>query len=389
MNKWLRRALIVLVALGIGYAGVKQLSRPQPVAVVLAKVEKGLVESSVANTRAGTVNACRRAHVSPAVGGQVAKLKVKKGQLVAENQILLELWNDELSAQLQLADRENTASQATAAQACLQADAADRDARRFLELQKSKLASDESVDRAVTTSRAQQAGCRAAQAMVTVQDAKRSATRAAFDRTIVRAPFAGRIAELNVEAGEYVTPSPPGILTLPAVDLVDASCLYVTAPLDEVDAPKVQTGLLARIVIDAFPGRVFAGRVGRIADYVLEKEKQARTVDVEVEFADPREREALLPGYSADIEIVLSTRENVLRIPTGAVIDGKRVLRFDATNKTLTSVDVVTGIRNWKFTEVLSGLAADDEIVTSVDRQGVVAGASVVRDMTGKPEGRP
>lgn len=389
MNKWLRRVLIVLAVVGVSYAGLKQLSRPKPIAVVLAKVEKGLVESSVANTRAGTVNACRRAHVSPAVGGQVAKRKVKKGQLVAENQILLELWNDDLSAQLQLADRENTASQATAAQACLQAEAAERDAKRFLELQKKNLASDESVDRAVTTAHAQQAGCRAAQATVTVYDAKRSATRAAFDRTIVRAPFAGRIAELNVEVGEYVTPSPPGIPTLPAVDLVDASCLYVSAPLDEVDAPKVQTGLLARIVLDAFPGRVFTGRVGRIADYVLEKEKQARTVDVEVEFADPREREALLPGYSADIEIVLSTRENVLRIPTGAVIDGKRVLRFDATNKTLTSVDVVTGIRNWKFTEVLSGVAAEDEIVTSVDRQGVVAGASVVRDMTVKPEGRP
>lgn len=389
MNKWLRRVLIVLAVAGVGYAGLKQLSRPQPIPVVLAKVEKGLVESSVANTRAGTVNACRRAHVSPAIGGQVAKLKVKKGQIVAENQTLFELWNDDLSAQLQLAERESTASQATAAQACLQAEAAERDAKRFLELQKKKLAADEAVDRAVTNAHAQQAGCRAAQAMVTVQDAKRGVTRVAFDRTIVRAPFAGRIADLNIEVGEYVTPSPPGIPTLPAVDLVDASCLYVTAPLDEVDAPKVQTGLLARIVLDAFPGRVFAGRVGRIADYVLEKEKQARTVDVEVEFADPRERESLLPGYSADIEIVLSTRENVLRIPTGAVIDGKRVLRFDATNKTLTSVDVVTGIRNWKFTEVLSGVAAEDEIVMSVDRQGVVAGASVVRDVTVKPEGRP
>lgn len=389
MNKWLRRGLIVVAVAGVAYAGLKQLSRPKPIAVVLAKVEKGLVESSVANTRAGTVNACRRAHVSPAVGGQIAKLKVKKGQLVAENQVLLELWNDDLSAQLQLADRENNASQATAVQTCLQADAAERDAQRFLELQKKKLASDESVDRAVTTAQAQRAACRAAQATVTVYDAKRSATRAAFERTILRAPFAGRIADLNVEVGEYVTPSPPGIPTLPAVDLVDASCLYVTAPLDEVDAPKVQTGLTARIVLDAFPGRVFNGRVGRIADYVLEKEKQARTVDVEVEFADPRERESLLPGYSADIEILLSARDNVLRIPTEAVIDGKRVLRFDASSNKLTSVDIVTGIRNWKFTEVVSGLAAGDEVVTSVDRQGVVAGASVVRDVTAKSEGRP
>jgi hypothetical protein len=44
------------------------------------------------------------------------------------------------------------------------------------------------------------------------------------------------------EVGEFTTPSPPGIPTPPAVDLIDDSCLYVSAPMDEVDAPRLKTG---------------------------------------------------------------------------------------------------------------------------------------------------
>jgi len=67
---------------------------PNPFAVVLQKVERGTVEASVSNTRAGTVNACRRAKMSPAAGGQIAKLQVKKGQRVKKGQVLLELWDN-------------------------------------------------------------------------------------------------------------------------------------------------------------------------------------------------------------------------------------------------------------------------------------------------------
>ena len=54
--------------------------------------------------------------------------------------------------------------------------------------------------------------------------------------------------------------------------------------MDEVDAPKLKAGQLARVTFDALPGQIFAGKVRRIAPYVTEVEKQARTVDVEVDF---------------------------------------------------------------------------------------------------------
>ena len=64
----------------------------------------------------------------------------------------------------------------------------------------------------------------------------------------------------------------------------------------------------ARITLDAFGKRTFDGRVRRIAPYVTDREKQARTVDVEVEFISPPDDVQLLPGYSADVEILLDTR---------------------------------------------------------------------------------
>ena len=82
------------------------------------------------------------------------------------------------------------------------------------------------------------------------------------------------------------------------------------------------------MTLDAFGERRFEGRVRRIADYVLDVEKQARTVDVEVEFVDPEDIEQLLAGYSADVEIILDVRKDTLRIPTEAVIDGDRVYVF-------------------------------------------------------------
>ena len=75
-----------------------------------------------------------------------------------------------------------------------------------------------------------------------------------LEETYLRAPFAGIVAEINGEIGEYVTPSPPGVATPPAVDLIDYSCLYVTAPIDEVDAGDLHTGLPARVSLDAFRG---------------------------------------------------------------------------------------------------------------------------------------
>ncbi|RMF24507.1 MAG: efflux RND transporter periplasmic adaptor subunit, partial [Deltaproteobacteria bacterium] len=222
---------------------------------------------------------------------------------------------------------------------------------------------------------ARRAACEAARAEVDVAAAEVEVARAMLERTRLRAPFGGIVAEVNGEIGEYVTPSPVGVATIPTIDLIDRSCLYVKAPIDEVDAPGIHPGIEARIMVDAFPGQRFSGRVRRVAPYVLDVEKQARTVDVEVEFARPQDAEPMLPGYSADVEIVLARREGVLRVPTEAVLEGNRV--YLVRDGKIAEVPFEPGISNWEYTEVLSGLSSGQLVVVSVDRKGLEPGVSV------------
>jgi len=355
------------------------LGREKPVEVVVKKVDVGAVQETVANTRAGTIEACRRAGISPSIGGQISKLPVKEGDIVEPGQVLMELWNEDMQAQYELSISEAKASKANANQACVRAEVAKRESERQKKLQKKNLSSEEALDRADGEARAQKAACNAARATSEVSKAKLNVIQAELDRTRLVAPFSGIVAEVNGEIGEFVTPSPVGIPTPPAVDLMDISCLYVSAPIDEVDAPRIRVKMKVNISLDALAGEVFAGTVKRIAPYVLEVEKQARTVDVEVDFVCQKDCENMLPGYSADIEVILDEQDNVLRIPTEAILEGNKVLVFTADNL-LVQRDITTGLNNWEWTQIIEGLSEGDEVVVSVEREGVEDGVAATRD---------
>ena len=379
MNK--KRILIIgVVVVALGIATWWWL-RPDPLQVSVISVSRGEVVATVANTRAGTVEACRRSGLAPAIGGQLASLPIQEGDRVNTGQVLLELWNEDRKAELLMARRDVVATQGRADEICVRADIADREAKRLIRLRERGLAAEEETDRAVGDSQAKAAGCKAATGAVKVSNAQVEITKARLELTILRAPFDGVVAEINGELGEFVTPSPIGVPTPPAVDLIDASCLYISAPIDEVDAPAVRAGQEAIITLDAFPTEKFPGIVRRVAPYVLDIEKQARTVEIEAEINQPPENSAmgdLLPGYSADIEVILATRLDVLRVPTQVILDGNRVFIFE--DGVLHERLIQTGISNWEQTEVIDGLTDGDFVVLSVDRDGVEDGAVVTPD---------
>lgn len=369
MKKLLLALAVVLAAAALWW----MVSRPETLKVRTVTVERGPVSSSVTNTRAGTVDACRRAGISPTIGGQVAKLLASKGERVESGQLLLELWNDDRQAELTLAQREADAARARATEACVVARVARDEARRQTQLMGRRLTSEEAVNKAEGDAEARAAACEAARSSVQVSEARVAVNQAVLERTRLRAPFDGVIAEINGELGEFVTPSPVGIPTPPTVDLIDSTCLYISAPIDEIDAPAVREGMRVRISLDAFGDRTFSGHVRRVAPYVLDLEKQARTVEIEAEIDDP-DRGHLLPGYSADVEVLLDSRDEVLRLPTSVIIGGDRVLRLDAGG-IIVEQTVQTGLANWEYTEVVSGLAEGDQVISSIDRAGVEPGA--------------
>jgi HlyD family secretion protein len=117
---------------------------------------------------------------------------------------------------------------------------------------------------------------------------------------------------------------------------------------------------------------------------VIDTEKQARTVEVEAEIENPQASN-LLPGYSADVEVILATREKVLRVPTQALIEGKHVLVLDQVAGLLRRREVTPGVANWEFTEIVEGLNEGDLVVLSVDREGVTDGVAAIREQPASP----
>lgn len=368
-NKIIIRTLIVVISITVmGYIGW-YLSRKPPIEVELATVNRGTVEAIVVNTRAGTIKACRRAKLAPAAGGQIVKLLVKEGERVTQGQRLLELWNADLTAQHELATQQVATAMSRQRESCIIASNAQRESKRTQQLVAKGFVSSQRAEDAEANAQAQQASCAAASADVKRAQAQLEVTQANLNRTMLNAPFSGVIAQVTGELGEYTTPSPPGIPTPPAIDLIDDSCLYVSAPMDEIDAPKLGIGQKARITIDALVNQTFSGSVRRIAPYVTEIEKQARTVEVEVNFIENTQR-VLLVGYSADVEVITDQHEQVLRIPTQAIRQRNKVWVLNQQDR-LEERMLEIGLSNWVYTEVTSGLQEGDQVLIASDLETI------------------
>ncbi len=342
--------------------------------VTLKEIDRGRVESSIANTRAGTVDACQRTKLSTIMGGRIEVLAVKEGDHVKQGQLLMKLWNDDQQAQIRLAGTQIATARKHVDEACAQAANAEREAARQSSLRAKGFVSTSREESARTEAEARKASCEATKADVKQAQARLDAARVEQGRTILYPPFAGIVAKIVGEVGEYSTPSPPGVPTPPAIDLIDDTCLYITAPMDEVDAPKIHAGQPVRISLDALPKRSFPGKVKRVAPYVSAVEKQARTVDIEATFDDPNEPGKLLIGYSADVEAILDARDDVVRVTTSALLEGGRVLVANADGS-LEERKIKTGLANWEFTEAIEGLQTGERVVTSLERVGVKTGA--------------
>lgn len=377
-RKWLRRVLVAVLLATLACALLWWLGRPKPVPVLTETVGRGTVEASVANTRAGTVEACQRTKLSTIAGGRIEWLAVKEGDKVRKGQLLMRLWNDDLRAEQAYARAQLETARRRIAEACTLAELAQRDFKRQEQLLQQGFISEGALDTLRAQADARVAVCDTAKSDVLQARARLDLVATASQRTLLVAPFDGTVAKIVGEVGEYSTPSPPGVPMPPAIDLIDESCLYVKAPMDEVDAPKIAVGQPVRITLDALPGRSFAGKVRRIAPYVSAVEKQARTVEIEVDFDDPQSAGRLLVGYSADVEVILDLRHDVLRVPSSALLQGERVLLLQ--NGRLIERPVKSGVANWQHTEITQGLQGGERIVTSLDRSGVVAGAAAVED---------
>ena len=375
-RRWPLRVAVLAALIGGGVALKLTVLAPEPVAVNVVAVERGRVEATVTNSRAGTVMARVRARLSPEGSGRVVALPHGEGDLVEAGAVLLRLNDASQQASVQVARRALEATQALDGENQARLDRARSELNRVQKLTRQGVTTDDDLERVEAGLRVATAACATSAANVERARAELTLAEAELEKFTLLAPFAGVLADLDAEVGEWITPSPAVINVPGVIDLIDPSSIYVSAPMDEVDSAVIQTGQAVRVSIDPYPDQDFPGQVIRVAAYVLDVEEQNRTVEIEVALDDLELAAKLLPGTSADVEVILETRDDVLRIPRQALLEGRRVLVF--AGGLLVEREVEVGLRNWDFAEIVGGLEPGEQVVTSLGREEVHAGAEAV-----------
>ncbi len=143
-----------------------------------------------------------------------------------------------------------------------------------------------------------------------VATAQLESARLLLAKSKIAAPWAGTVAVRRVEVGDYVVPGQA------VIELLDVRRLKVRAPAPASDVPYLRLGLDAEVRLDVFPGETFRGEITSLA---AELDATARTLDVDVEIANPEGR--LRPGMYARLEISRRTLEGAVLVPLAAIVD--------------------------------------------------------------------
>jgi HlyD family secretion protein len=369
--RWLALAVIACLALGGGYWWTH---RTDPARFVTAEVTRGPIIRSV--TATGTVNPVTVVQVGTYVSGPIVAIKadfnasVKAGELIAKidprpyaaqtDQSAAALAN--ARAQL-LKDRANLAYQKVTYE-------------RDQVLRRQAVISQDQVDSQFSTYNQAVAQIALDQAAIQQQQANLKAAELNLYYTNIISPVDGTVVSRNVDVGQTVAAS----YQTPTLFLVakDLTKMQVDSNVSESDVGAIQVGQSVDFTVDAYTTRVFKGSVAQIRQAPITVQNVV-TYDVVIAVANPEL--LLMPGMTANITIVESRRENVLRVPLRALAFSPRRHNSDSSAEPVPSehsarvfildsghlrpVKIVRGLDDGSNVEVISGdLNEGDEVVT-------------------------
>lgn len=356
-------ALAALVGGGVLY----QRTRPaQRIRVRVQTVARGNVRDLVSTVAAGRLSARREATLRAEVAGRVVRLARRRGERVAAGEVLVAYDAQDLRDRVRAAESAVVMATAQIAQAEASARLAARTARRMSDLSARGASPQAEADTLTGQAEVAARAVSAAQAARAQSLASVAVARTALSHAVVRAPFDAVVLSTHVEEGEVSAPGAPLVV------LADDTTLRVDADLDEADLGRVRTGMAAEVTFDAFQGERFEARVTEIAPSVTQDLRGNRAVAMRLSIArDPRFR----VGMSADVDVVVATREGVLAVTPGAVM-GR------GTDRAVYVLDggfvrrraVATGVSSWEAVEVTQGLRAGERVVTSLNVAGLADG---------------
>jgi HlyD family secretion protein len=388
---WIYISIGAFVLLAGGAFAVHTLSGAPPLdPSQIGTVETGDIARSVVAT--GKVWPITQVEVKSKASGIVTQLDTDINQPVHVGQVLAQLDQQEIldqvaAAKAQLAAADSNARSAAAAVAYdkIAAQAPDlpdyeRAYQRAQQMQKDGVVSQQSLDQAEQQYRAAANTRDRAVAQIAVDNAREHQALAQVEQaqaslkqleeqlsyTTVTSPIDGVVLSRDVQVGDAVS----SILVLGStatlvMTLGDTHQVYVKGKVDESDIAKVYLGQAARIKVQSFPGRTFAGTVTKIAPLGVEKDN---VTTFEVQISIDNAGGELKANMTANAEIVLEEHKNVLTVPEQAVIYDKdrnaSVWVPDAHGKDgHREVSIKVGLSNGSRIEVLSGLHAGDKVV--------------------------
>ncbi len=330
--------------------------RPEaaPRAVRVGRVELRPMERALHVV--GTLSARDEATVAAQVAGQIEKNLVDFGDAVTAGQELVLI---DVTAYAALVRQ----SAANLARATASAANAEQNLKRVQELQKDKIASTSDLETAVAESGKTQADVKAAEAADAI-------ARLNLERSRVRAPFDGTVAQRLASVGDYVS------VGTPILRIIKTDPLRLRLEVPERESVAVQPGQAVRLTVEGDTNR-YAGRIGRIAPAIRDTD---RMLVVE---ADVPNQGGLRAGLFARAQIIVNPAEPGLSVPPNALVsfaglekvvgvrDGK------AVEKTVT-----TGRRGADWIEIISGVSHGEVVV--LEPAGLRTGQPLTTDGTGE-----
>jgi HlyD family secretion protein len=388
---WLWIGLIVLtlaIVGGVVYAATSGGTKIDP--TQLAKAEQGDIARSVVAT--GKVQPITMVEVKSKASGIITDLKVDINDRVKQGQVLAQLDQVEILAQVaaQRATLNAAESNAKAAAASIAFDKVAAEAPdlpmykhtydRALEMSQSGVVSKQALDDAqqkylfatnardktvaqisVDNAKLHQAEAQVAQAQASLKQLEEQ-----LSYTAITSPMDGVILSRDVEKGDAVS----SILVLGSTSTLvmtigDIHQVYVQGKVDESDIGKVYLGQTARIKVESFKNKTFYGNVTRIAPLGVEKDN-VTTFEVRVSIDNPGGE--LKANMTANAEVILEEHKNVVTVPEQAVVFDKdrnaSVEVPDSKQKNgRRSVSIKSGISNGTKIEVLAGLKPGDTVI--------------------------
>ncbi|MFB3778508.1 MAG: efflux RND transporter periplasmic adaptor subunit [Bryobacteraceae bacterium] len=383
---------IVAVLFGGAFLAVKAALRPNNTIdpAKLSEVTRGAIARSVVAT--GKIQPRVKVEVKSKASGIVEKLLADYGDWVKQGQVLAELDKEELRARVREANATLLAAQAAEQSAAAahqrnQVEAQGPDlpflksamerARRMHEqglIAQSVLEDTEKAYQlglnkqmaalgsvAVTRAEMARAKAQVAQAQASLERAEEDLRNS----TIV-SPMDGLVLSRNVEVGDAVS----SILVLGSqatlvMTLGDVGDVYVLGKVDQADIGKIYLGQRARIVVESFRDKKFEGQITKIAPLGVEKDN-VTTFEVRVSIKNPGGE--LKANMSANAEIILEEKPNVLLVPEGAILYDKNrnasvEIPDPAAEKGRRKVPVKLGISDGVKTELAAGLRQGDKVI--------------------------